>query len=166
MQNWQHKVVNFHSIIILSDSWESISTFWNAPNTAVNSAMDQVNEFDQAIVFQHYIYIYQDAQPMTKEFPHKTSQYKWRPKQSNNHSALTKTSLTRPHFLHQLHVVISWSGLRLSGSGEVAVITSGDWSCIFLTIRYKLPDSCTNLLMCSNIGISQSCLGHWYAGLK
>lgn len=94
--------------------------------TGINTAINQVDEFDQAIVSKHQIYIYQDAQPMTKEFPHKTSQCKWRPKQSNNHSALTKTSLTRPHFLHQLHVVISWSGLRLSGSGEVAVLTSVD----------------------------------------
>ena len=159
MHKWQHNVANFRSIIFFdSDGKSNILSEMHHP-TAINTAMNQVNEFDQAIV-------YQDAQPMTKEFPHKTSQYKWRPEQSNNHSALTKTSLTRPHFLHQLHVVISWSGLRLSGSGEVAVITSGDWSWIFLTIRYKLPDSCTNLLMCSNIGISQSCLGHWYAGLK
>ena len=38
-------------------------------STVVNSTMTQVNEFDQAIVSKHQIYMYQDVQPTTKEFP-------------------------------------------------------------------------------------------------
>ena len=55
MDKWQHNVVNFHSIIIFLIAGKSnLHVLSEMPHlTVVISTMDQVNEFNQAIVSIH-----------------------------------------------------------------------------------------------------------------